>query len=384
MQLLSIQDFKILAQFSATSAPCISIYMPTHRSFPDTNQDPIRLKNLLRGAEERLLSAGTEPGKIAELLRPVKELLNIPLFWRHQRDGLAIFITQDLFRCYQVTIPLPELVVVTERFHLKPLLALLSRDRRFFILALSQKQARLFEGSLENATDITPDDFPEDLASVLELYDPQKSLQSHSGSGGAGGRAGIFHGQGSGKDDLKERITEYFRQIDRSVVSRLSQQQSPLVLSAVDSLMPLYRAVNTYPYLADDGIVGNPDLLSAEETHRKAWPIVDKLFQVARSEAADKYAALAGTGRASRDLEEIVAAAHGGRVETLFVAVGVQRWGRFQADQGVVDLREEPRPDDEDLLNLAAVQTLLHAGNVFAVQPSDVPDGQTVTAVFRY
>jgi hypothetical protein len=31
---------------------CVSLYMPTHRTWKDTRQDPIRFKNLLRPAEE--------------------------------------------------------------------------------------------------------------------------------------------------------------------------------------------------------------------------------------------------------------------------------------------------------------------------------------------
>ena len=33
---------------------CVSIYLPTHRAGSDIQQDPIRLKNLLRRAEESL------------------------------------------------------------------------------------------------------------------------------------------------------------------------------------------------------------------------------------------------------------------------------------------------------------------------------------------
>jgi len=38
-------------------------------------------------------------------------------------------------------------VVVSDRFHLKPLLPLLTGDGRFYILALSQNQVRLLQGT---------------------------------------------------------------------------------------------------------------------------------------------------------------------------------------------------------------------------------------------
>ena len=36
---------------------CVSIYMPTHRT-GDVQQDPIRLKNLVNQAQEKLVAAG--------------------------------------------------------------------------------------------------------------------------------------------------------------------------------------------------------------------------------------------------------------------------------------------------------------------------------------
>ena len=37
---------------------CVSIYLPTHRTGVETQQDPIRLKNLLREAEKQLSCPG--------------------------------------------------------------------------------------------------------------------------------------------------------------------------------------------------------------------------------------------------------------------------------------------------------------------------------------
>ncbi len=72
-------------------------------------------------------------------------------------------------------------------------------------------------------------------------------------------------------------------------------------------------------------------------------------------------------------------------MDSLFVAVGVQRWGRFEAQAGDVVVHESHEPGDQDLLDLAAVQTLMHAGRVYAVQAAQVPDsGNPAAAVFRY
>ena len=126
--------------------------------------------------------------------------------------------------------------------------------------------------------------------------------------------------------------------------------------------------------------------MSAEELHKYAWAIVCPLFLVAQKEAATQYRQLAGAGseQASSDLKHIIPAAHQGRVETLFVTVGIQRWGSLSLDTNVVQLHEEAEPGSEDLLDLAAVQTLLNRGTVYAVEPEKMPDEAALAAVFRY
>ena len=55
--------------------PCVSVYMPMHRSGPETQQDPIRFKNLLREAEERLMTQGLPAPEARELLESAQKRL---------------------------------------------------------------------------------------------------------------------------------------------------------------------------------------------------------------------------------------------------------------------------------------------------------------------
>jgi hypothetical protein len=71
-------------------------------------------------------------------------------------------------------------------------------------------------------------------------------------------------------------------------------------------------------------------------------------------------------------------------VDELFVAVGVQVWGHFEPEQDRVHLHEPPEPGDEDLLDLAAIQSLIKGGTVYAVLPEEVPDQAPLAAVLRY
>jgi hypothetical protein len=43
---------------------CVSLFMPTHRSGRDTEQDPIRFKNLIREVEESLTAKGLRASEV--------------------------------------------------------------------------------------------------------------------------------------------------------------------------------------------------------------------------------------------------------------------------------------------------------------------------------
>jgi hypothetical protein len=126
--------------------------------------------------------------------------------------------------------------------------------------------------------------------------------------------------------------------------------------------------------------------LKPQELHDQAWPIVEPYFAKAQQEAIERYNLYDGSNpeRASKTIEEIVSAAAYGRADTLFVAVDTEQWGTFNYETSKVELHPAPQPGDEDLLDLAAIQTLMHGGTVYALPADQVPEGAPMTAIFRY
>ncbi len=382
MSKLSMNEVKTLVE--NLEGPCVSIFMPTHRAGEQIRQDPIRLKNLIREAQVRLNGMGLSAKVTKQLLAPITKLLSDSFFWQHQSDGLAIFSSAGLFSCYRLPVSFNELLVVTHRFHIKPLLALLASDGRFYVLALSQNKLGLLECTRYTASEVALEDMPKGLADTLR-HDSQKNVQLHTAAPvGGGGQSAIFHGHGLGIDDAKTSILKYFRQIDAGLSELLKGEQIPLIVAGVDYLLPIYAKANTYKYLMEDGIKGNPEELSADELRERAWAIAEPYFTEARTEASARYQEFSGTQKTSSDLMKVVPASYHGRIEVLFVAVGVQSWGAFDIQTSHIDIHQEAQPGDQDLLDFAAIFTLLNGGVVFAVAPEQMPDNGKVAAVFRY
>jgi hypothetical protein len=369
---------------------CVSIYMPTHRTGTDAQQDPIRLKNLLREAEEHLSARGVSTRDVQQLLEPASMLLQDSNFWQHQSDGLVIFLSSDGVRRYRLPLKFEESVVVIDHFHIKPLLPLFTGDGQFYILALSQKEVRLLLGTRDSVSEVDIGQVGGSLAEAIPSVNHQMSLQLHTSSstGGMSGSGSVtFHGQGGGSDEgAKHELLRYFRLIADGLTEFLKGDRVPLVLAGVEYFLPIYKEANTYPNLIDSVIMGNPDLLSAAELHKSAWNILGPLFQAEQAEAVAKYQQLSGQAseRATDTLEKIVPAAYHGQVETLLIAAGMQQWGLFNPVTSETEIHDQMESGDEHLLDLAAVQTYLKGGIIYTVEPEKVPGGTSAAAVLRY
>jgi hypothetical protein len=380
MNVLTRNNLNLL--MAVHKGPCVSVFMPMHRSGPETQQDPIRLRNLIREAEERLVTRGIPAPEARELLESAQKLLQGDFFHQHQSDGLAMFLSPEVFRTYMLPFVFKEWVTVTDRFHIRPLLPLLSGDGRYYILALSQNKIRLFQGTHYSVNEVSLADVPKNLAETLRDDDSWKELQMHSAiSGGQGTFSSVTHGS---EVDSKENIKRYFRRIDKGLHEWVRDERAPLVLAGVDYLHPIYKEVNSYPHLMDEGIAGNPERVSAGELHKLTWTIVKPYFQKAQQEAVNRYKEFAGSRRASNRIKKIIPAAYHGRIELLFAIPDLQQWGTFDPGTDGIHLHKKEKTGDEDLLEFAAIQTLLNGGTVYMVGAEKMPESDPFAAVFRY
>lgn len=372
---------------------CVSLYMPAVRAGDETRQNPARYKNLLRQAEERLEAAGMRSPEARRLLQPAVEMLNDEDFWRRQSDGLALFIREGFQRLYRLPLRFDEKVFVARRFHIKPLLPLYSNDGSFLLLVLSQNEVRLLKGSRYSVEELDLGEVPTSLREVLRYDDPERNLRWHSTVGPTTGgqrRFAQYHGQGAGSEEEREKddIIRFLREVDKGLSDLLKEENIPLVLAGPEFLQGAFRQTSSYARIAPEGITGNQEGVSEQDLHARAWEILQPVFRQQQEEALDLYRRLAGKQeeRASDDIEEIAGAAYFGRVGQLFVQERAEQWGYFLPQTGRVRLHAEDRstPDDMDLLDFAAAYTFINRGEVYIIDPGEMPTPSACAAVLRY
>lgn len=369
--IFSFTQFKSLAEIR--SPHCISIYMPTHRKGEEvkSGKDRLVLKNTLQNIRKELKSYNLSDNEIESILKPAYQLLAEDSFWRQLSDGLAIFMKEGFFEFYVLPIYFDSFHFISGNFYLKPLVPMFNGNGRFYLLALSLDGASLFEGTKHSIAEIEISDIvPDAITQSFHEEDKEKSLQFRTGQQGDGNAQ--FHGHHS-KDEKNKDIFKHFRAIDQGLKEVLSNDKSPLIVACVDFLFPLYKEANTYKYLYNDYIKGNPEGTDIFLLHEKAWLKLEPHFEHYKKQIIENFNDMVPEKETIAEIEKVIPAAINGRIENLLIKNMSSLPGLYNLKTGKVEVHSKWSHENNCLLDLAAKETLLKGGNVFLVDQQDMP-----------
>lgn len=359
---------------------CVSFYLPTHKMGVEVQQDPIRLKNLLTEAEEKLKEHEVKEQEIEEMLEEPRKLLDNSLFWQHNNEGLAIFVSKDDFIYFRIPHKFKERLMVDDHFLITPLIPMISKEGTFCMLTLSQKNVRLLRCTRGQFEEIELEEAPTNM-DEFQMYDEySKSMSVPSGTHG---KKSMFHGWGDAAIE-HPAVENYLKRIETEVTSILRTWRDPLILAGIDEATSIYKNVNHYSRLMDDTASGNPDRKGNEEIKNEGWKVIESYFLEDMYKDMERFGDLSGSDMQSDNLTEVVEAAYYGKIDSLFVPIGEHSWGWFDEERDVVHHSKGPENGDHDLINMAAIKTLTQSGNVYALDKEEMPSDSSVAAIFRY
>jgi hypothetical protein len=370
MRTVTVPDVRTMV--ATRQHPSISIYMPTDGGPPSRQEDRIRWKNLVRGAE-RLLASTYAATDVKALVAPIERAY----LERPARVGtVAVLRSPEVDARYWLPVQVPEIVVVSGSFHTKPLVSFLDRNRRYFVLALAERSAALYEGTPFSLRRV-------ELA--LPLLGRAEPGSGEPGSGGGAAGASARHGWRQPSAERASELRRRFRAIDRTVSQHLRDAAAPLVVAGVGYYHPIYRSVSSYPYLLEEGVEGNVEHARLGELYERAWPIVAAHEGGIIATALAQHASASAAGRAGDRLQDVAAAAAEGRVRLLLHAEGVHLWGYVDPITGDCRVHDRQRDaEDADVVDDICEMVLLRGGDVVEVPRGQMPGASPVAAVLRY
>lgn len=367
-------DIPTLAEFRALhrarADACVSIYVSTTPQTQNVNASRIAFGNLSKAGLEQLDATGFDKRRKARLEAELAALGEDDSFWRLQARGLAVLATPDNIRTFRLATSIMDRVEVSDRFHLKPLLRAIAFPQHAFILALSENAARLIE--------VLPDVQP----STVKVPDMPKSASD------AVGRASVNNlTQGTRIADAQGQtilLRQYARQVEARLRPVLAGRETPLILAASEPLGPIFRAVNSYPALADEGISASPDRLSNGQLADAARPVLDRLYSRQVEAAKALYQSRLGQQRATTDVAKAARAATMGAVELLLVDIDSVVAGTVDETDGTVSFASAASAASYDVIDDIAGRAIDTGAKFLAVRHADIPENAPLAAVLRY
>jgi hypothetical protein len=368
---------------SSHEPPCLSLYQPTHRHYPDNQQDPIRYRNLIKSMEESLRQKYTKR-EIQPLMEPFQVLADDRDFWNHTLDGLAILGAPGLFRVYRLQRRVPELMIVADSFHIKPLMRILQSADRYQVLGLNRQEMKLFEGNRDVLDEIEPaQTVPRTITDALgEEQRQSRTLTAFSPSPGA---PAIRHGYGSKQDEVDIDTERFFRAVDGAILKHHSRPLGlPLILAALLEHQNLFRQITQNPFLLAEGIDIHPDALSADGLRERAWRVVEPQYLARLAALTEKFGRATAKGLGSDELAAVSQAAVAGRVETLLMDADRHIAGRIDAASGRIKYGELSDPEVDDLLDDLGELVVKKGGQVVIAPAERMPTRTGIAATYRF
>ncbi|RQD78144.1 MAG: hypothetical protein D5S01_01795 [Halanaerobium sp. MSAO_Bac5] len=366
---------------SCQDSPCVSIYMSTKPVRKgEFKKLEIEFKNLLQETEKKLKDIWDYKQRdVDKFLDEAAALAADINFWQEQKEGLAVFISENQFDFFKLPIDIYNSTHVSQCFNLKQLISGLWYDKKYYILALSPNFNQLYRADRNTLAEIELKELPTNIKEFLNIDD--EGAQGYQSMARAGS-ASVFHGEGAADDD-QEDLLHYLKEIDRVVFKKLKSKDDYLLIVADDKLFSLYKdEINSYSNLLDENLSGNVKDMNRKELKEKSWEIVEPHIHDYLKSVKDQFAELKGSEKISKELEDIIEAAYFSRVDSLLINKKADKEGVFSPEEK--EIKDVNDRENYDLYNYAAVQTILNGGKVYPLSEDKMPDNADIAAIYRY
>ncbi len=346
--------------------PALSILAPMHRSAPENRQDPIRVKNLVKQATDRLRReySRREIGSLLDRLGMLTDAVD----YRHAMEGLALYVARGFAQAYHLPFPVKERVVIDATFATRDLVAGIHRSVRYWVLLLSEKTVRLFSGMRGSLAEMSVKPFP--------LVDQESGPREHG--------HGDFTVEKSSKSD--ERHRRFYRQADAALAAVLAREPMPVFLIGGQRPMAHYHdAAKQSNHLAGT-ILGAYDKAVPADLARLVHPLVDAYEAEQRRQALLELDAAIHHRKYASGMQEAWTSALEGRGSLLLVESGFFYPARLDSEGRELTPAADPTAPGviDDAVDELIESVISKGGRVVFLPDGSLPEHSRVALVLRY
>lgn len=361
----------------------ITLYVDIEKNSANSEANIIKIKNRLKETKEFLSQNGLSEIQSRQLIDPLETFLESIMLKEERNECLVMFLSANRLDIYSLPTDCEDVTYISNHFMTRGILQLFFQSDDFYLLILSETLIELYYCSRESIQNIKLPFAPQDFKDFLKFKDATTEVQfgSNSAPKTMGKKRTRYFGYGARKDAREPQLIDFLRAIDHEVERKIGESQSPLILATTSELFGDYEKISKIKNLAREYIEGNFDRQNIKSVHREALKLGEKIYKKKIDLEVDRYRFLKSKGLTSGDLKKIIDYSKLGKIETLFFQREKLIWGEDTAN--AIRIHLDKKTGDNELIELASYNTLLHNGVVLPLIETYLPDENAVSAVIR-
>ena len=357
--------------------------MPTEPLVFNRKKDMLVFKNLVKKIEQSLELKYNDKG-IRELIIKLKLLEDEVGIWNQTSYGLALFADVNEIIIYILQKEVKELAVVSNSFHIKPLVAYFQSIEQFHILALDIDAYAIYKANLHHIEEVLlPSKTQTSLEDILGS-DRTERYHTHGSYGGAHDGS-TFHGHGGKSDDIDIDRIKFFRDVDQQVLKYISKpSELPLILLAQKTNQFEFKKLSKNPFLMEPSIDGSMKDFSDDDVLDQIKVIQKDRFDEMMHVMIEQYHTNLHHELASEQLIIILKALLEGKVDILMIENNKTIPGQIDYEKSQIIKSELKDPDTDDILDDMIEYALKTGTKVYMLDKEEMPTTSGVCAILRY
>jgi hypothetical protein len=349
------------------SSPCVTVIIPTHKTFPERTIDPIEVNKTIKQVKDNLLLKYGKKG--AELAGKLEEFEK-SIDYTHNAEGLGLFVSAEISEIVQFPFPVIEKTIVGDKFETRDLVYLSAYLEDYLLLSISMDETKLYRGSGTELKEIRNNDFPRKYIDDYEYERP--SLEHHE------------------KDKsiiTEERFERFLHETDKLLSPYLDNNHIPLIIAGVKQELGYFQKESTHTAQIADKIVGNYTHSSLTEFGKMAFERIIKHREKITQQEIEKLSDSIGKELAVTGIRSVWKAAMEGKGLLLMVEKDFTKPGFVKRDDNT-NLYLTPPVENHNIMG-DAVETIMETileknGKIRMVDNGTLTDHDQIALILRY
>lgn len=287
---------------------CVSVIVPTHRLSPERRADPLEVEKALTEAKAYLNQRYPENDN-RPLVRSLDELYE-QIDFKHNSEGVGLFVSRDIRQLVHFYFPVKEKIMISDGFETRDWIYQVYYSKPYFLLFLTENDARLYEGALDHLEEVVDKNFPR---AFTEDYAYNKPSRGSSYTGNAFAKE--FERD---KTQLKELHYEGFLKGMDDVLDNYLVEEIPLVVTGAPQTLGFLKKITRHLHIAGE-LEGNYEHKPLNELGALSWELMKKFLDQEKQMLVEFWKEKVGQGQGVSGIAGCWQAAKEGRAFKLLV-----------------------------------------------------------------